>query len=70
MLEIFGEDATAQINAPYVCKGEEEIAKHFREVIAKRGPPREDQFRLCPSLQLRGPGQRDTKRCTIYRREE
>jgi len=54
MLDFFTDDAAVQINAPYVCKGKKEIARHFREVIAKRGAPKGGQILVMPVITVDG----------------
>jgi ketosteroid isomerase-like protein len=54
MLDFFTDDAKAQINTPYVCDGKEEIAKHFREVLANRGGKKGGSILIMPVITVDG----------------
>lgn len=54
MLDFFTNDAQVQINTPHACNGKEEIAKHFREVLANRGGKKGGSILTMPVITVDG----------------
>jgi len=54
MLDFFTDDARVQINTPYMCNGKNEIAKFFREVLAKRGGKKGGSVLTMPVITVDG----------------